>query len=155
MLYMILYAALTGVVVVLEHITFGRWWARNELARRTMGHATILFLALLFAPSGLIDPHDPGRHRHSHRYGRGHHGRPVRQRERTPQSAAGRVDAPSGGAVRMRLPDRELHNYEDAIAVSLRIQQRVRRLVYMSDDPDILADLVGIAEDSARFARLS
>lgn len=55
MLGMILYAALTGVVVALEHVTFGRWWARNELARRTMGHATILFLALLFVPSGLID----------------------------------------------------------------------------------------------------
>ncbi len=55
MLDMILYAALTGVVVALEHATFGRWWARNELARRTMGHATILFLALLFVPSGLID----------------------------------------------------------------------------------------------------
>ncbi|MBP6471089.1 MAG: hypothetical protein KBE23_03320 [Chloroflexi bacterium] len=55
MLDMILYAALTGVVVALEHFTFGRWWARNELARRTMGHATILFLALLFVPSGLID----------------------------------------------------------------------------------------------------
>ncbi len=54
----------------------------------------------------------------------------------------------------MRLPDSELHSYEDAIAVSLRIQQRVRRLVYMSDDPDILADLVGIAEDSARIRQI-
>lgn len=55
MLYLIAYAALTGIVVAIEHLTFGRWWARNELARRTMGHATILFLALIFVPFGLID----------------------------------------------------------------------------------------------------
>lgn len=49
------FLCLTAVVVVLEHFTFGRWWAHNELARRTMGHATILGLALLFVPSGFID----------------------------------------------------------------------------------------------------
>lgn len=51
----ITYAGLTAVVVTIEHFTFGRWWKRNELARRTLAHATILGLALLFVPAGLID----------------------------------------------------------------------------------------------------
>lgn len=55
MLLLTAFAALTGLVVALQHFTFGQWWAHNELARRTLGHATILFLALLFVPSGLID----------------------------------------------------------------------------------------------------
>lgn len=53
-----------------------------------------------------------------------------------------------------RLPDRELENYENAIAVSLRIQSRVKRLIYQIDDPDLLADLAGIAADSASIRRL-
>lgn len=52
---LLVFLGLTAVIVVLEHFTFGRWWAGNELARRTMGHITILGLALLFVPSGLID----------------------------------------------------------------------------------------------------
>lgn len=51
----ITYAGLTAVIVTIQHFTFGRWWKRNELARRTLAHATILGLALLFVPSGLID----------------------------------------------------------------------------------------------------
>ena len=51
------YAALTGVVVTLEHFTIGKAWKHNELARRTVAHATILGLACLFIPSGLIDLH--------------------------------------------------------------------------------------------------
>ena len=40
----------TAIAVVAQHYTFGRWWRRNEIARRTMGHATILaaLLALVF-----------------------------------------------------------------------------------------------------------
>ena len=55
-MYLFFYLLLTAVVVMLEHLTFGRWWSNNEIARRTMGHITILGLALLFVPSGLIDP---------------------------------------------------------------------------------------------------
>lgn len=54
-MYFILYAGLAGIIVAAEHFTFGRWWANNELARRTLGHATLLGLALLFVPVGLID----------------------------------------------------------------------------------------------------
>lgn len=52
---LITYAGLTAVVITIEHFTFGRWWKRNELARRTLAHATILGLALPFVPAGLID----------------------------------------------------------------------------------------------------
>jgi hypothetical protein len=54
-MHLFFYLLLTAVIVILEHFTFGRWWANNEIARRTMGHATILGLAFLFIPSGLID----------------------------------------------------------------------------------------------------
>lgn len=54
-----------------------------------------------------------------------------------------------------RLPDNELANYEDAVAVTLRIQARIRRVVYLVDDPDALADLVGIAEDAARIRQIT
>lgn len=53
-----------------------------------------------------------------------------------------------------RLPDRELEAYENAIAVSLRIQDRIKRIIYQIDDPDVLEDLAGIAADSAQIRRL-
>lgn len=52
-----------------------------------------------------------------------------------------------------RLPDKDLAFFENTIAVTLRMQGRVRRLVYLIDDPEILADLVGLAEDAARIRR--
>jgi hypothetical protein len=53
-IHLTLYAVTTAVLIIAEHYTFGRWWKRNEIARRTMGHVTILLLAALFVPSGLI-----------------------------------------------------------------------------------------------------
>lgn len=50
-----LYLTLTAVTITIQHFTFGRWWRRNELARRTMGHATILAISALFVPTGLIN----------------------------------------------------------------------------------------------------
>jgi hypothetical protein len=47
--------ALTVALVTFEHYTFGRWWAGNEFARRTMGHATLLAVALLGLAHGLVD----------------------------------------------------------------------------------------------------
>lgn len=52
-----------------------------------------------------------------------------------------------------RLPDRDLAYFENTIAVTLRMQQRVKRLVYEIDDPEILADLVGLARDAAQIRR--
>lgn len=54
-LNLVLYAVITAVVVTVEHYTLGRWWKRNEIARRTVGHTTILLLAAPFVPTGLID----------------------------------------------------------------------------------------------------
>lgn len=50
-----LFGGITAVVVVIEHLTFGQWWKRNEIARRVMGHGTILALVALSVPFGLID----------------------------------------------------------------------------------------------------
>jgi hypothetical protein len=50
-----LYLTTVAATIVAEHLTFGRWWKNNELARRTLGHATILAISLLFVTSGLFD----------------------------------------------------------------------------------------------------
>lgn len=49
------YLAIIAVIVVIEHLTFGKWWRRHELARRTIGHTTLLGVSGLFVPVGLID----------------------------------------------------------------------------------------------------
>lgn len=54
-----------------------------------------------------------------------------------------------------RLADSELAFLENTIAITLRIQARVRRLVYEVDDPDVLADLVGLTADAARIRQLA
>ena len=54
-----------------------------------------------------------------------------------------------------RLPDGELANYEDTVAIALRIQHSVKRAVYLTDEPDVLAELVRIAEDAARIRRIT
>jgi len=51
----LLYTVTVAAATVAEHYTFGRWWKRNELARRTLGIATIMLLALPFVLSGVID----------------------------------------------------------------------------------------------------
>ncbi|MCA9935970.1 MAG: hypothetical protein H6662_15730 [Ardenticatenaceae bacterium] len=52
-----------------------------------------------------------------------------------------------------RLPNGELAGYENNVADTLAIMQRVKRLVYLIDEPDALADLTGIAEAAARIRR--
>jgi hypothetical protein len=51
----ILFTVVTAVVVAIEHQTFGKWWKRNEFARRVMGHGTILAITALGVPFGLVD----------------------------------------------------------------------------------------------------
>lgn len=48
-----------------------------------------------------------------------------------------------------RLSNGELAYFENITAVSLRMQSRIKRLVYAIDDPDLLADLIGLAHDAA------
>lgn len=48
-------AAVTAAVVGLEHVTLGRLWAGNELARRVLGHATIITIIAIPAMAGLLD----------------------------------------------------------------------------------------------------
>jgi hypothetical protein len=43
-----LFCAVVGVVVAVEHKVFAHSWRRNELARRTMGIATVMGLGLLW-----------------------------------------------------------------------------------------------------------
>lgn len=50
-----IYITLAVAAVVIEHRTFGRWWAHNELARRTMGIATVMGLAMPFVLLGVLD----------------------------------------------------------------------------------------------------
>lgn len=45
----------TAVVVLVEHLLFGRMWKGNELARRVMGHATILVIIGIPAMLGYLD----------------------------------------------------------------------------------------------------
>lgn len=45
----------TAIVVLVEHLLFGRRWARNDLARRVMGHATILVILGVPALLGHLD----------------------------------------------------------------------------------------------------
>ena len=52
-----------------------------------------------------------------------------------------------------RIPDSELAYYENTVAKTLRIQGAIKRLIYQIDDPDVLADLVIIAEASARIRK--
>lgn len=52
-----------------------------------------------------------------------------------------------------RLGNEENAGYENNVADALNIAGRVRRLVYQVDDPDVLHDLVGIAEAAARIRR--
>lgn len=51
----IYFAGLTAAAVVVEHYTIGRRWRRNELARRTVGIATIMLLALVFVARGTVE----------------------------------------------------------------------------------------------------
>lgn len=48
-------AIATAVVVAIEHVTLGRLWAGNELARRVLGHATIVVIIGVPALLGLLD----------------------------------------------------------------------------------------------------
>lgn len=48
-------AVVTAIVVLVEHLIFGRRWARNEIARRVMGHATILAIIGIPALLGKLD----------------------------------------------------------------------------------------------------
>jgi threonine/homoserine efflux transporter RhtA len=50
-LYLLVLAAITFV----EHLLFAKRWKHQELARRTMGIATVLALALPLAIRGVID----------------------------------------------------------------------------------------------------
>lgn len=53
-----------------------------------------------------------------------------------------------------RLPDSELEAYENALANQVDIRSRVKRLMYETDDPDMLDDLAGIMAASARTQQI-
>lgn len=55
LLLIALLATITGVVVVIEHMLFGRMWRTNELARRVLGHATVLVIIGVPAVLGYLD----------------------------------------------------------------------------------------------------
>jgi hypothetical protein len=44
-----------GIVIAAEHQVFARRWEKYELARRTMGVATILLLSLPLTLAGMLD----------------------------------------------------------------------------------------------------
>ncbi|MCA9935969.1 MAG: hypothetical protein H6662_15735 [Ardenticatenaceae bacterium] len=46
--------AVTAVVITIQHYTIGRWWQHNELARRTLGIATVLLISLALVATGAI-----------------------------------------------------------------------------------------------------
>lgn len=48
-------ATVTGVVVLVEHLLFGRTWAGNEMARRVLGHVTVLVIIGVPALLGYLD----------------------------------------------------------------------------------------------------
>lgn len=51
----LIFILLVTAVVAIESVTFGRWWKRNEIARRILGVGTVFTLALPFVAVGLID----------------------------------------------------------------------------------------------------
>lgn len=52
----VLLVVVTAVIIVIQHFTIGRWWKGNELARRTVGLATVLLITATFIPLGLVQP---------------------------------------------------------------------------------------------------
>lgn len=48
-------AALLVAVVIVEHLTLGRWWARHEYERRAVGALTVFVFALALAVVGMLD----------------------------------------------------------------------------------------------------
>lgn len=55
MLLMLILVTVTGILVLVEHLLFGRMWAGNELARRVMGHTTVLVVIGVPALLGYMD----------------------------------------------------------------------------------------------------
>ncbi len=55
LLLMLILVTVTGILVLVEHLLFGRMWAGNELARRTMGHTTVLVVIGVPALLGYMD----------------------------------------------------------------------------------------------------
>lgn len=48
-------AVLLAAVVIVEHLTLGRWWARHEYERRAVGTLTVFIFALTLAVLGVLD----------------------------------------------------------------------------------------------------
>ena len=55
MAWIFLTYTLLAVVVYLQHITLGRRWHHNEVARRTLGIATVMGALAPLAATGIID----------------------------------------------------------------------------------------------------
>lgn len=55
LLLLAILSTVTGIVVLVEHMIFGKMWAGNELARRVMGHVTVLVLIGVPALLGYLD----------------------------------------------------------------------------------------------------
>lgn len=55
LLLMLILVTVTGILVLVEHLLFGRMWAGNELARRVMGHTTVLVVIGVPALLGYMD----------------------------------------------------------------------------------------------------
>lgn len=55
LLLLLILSTVTGIVVLVEHLIFGRTWAGNELARRVMGHVTVLVIIGIPAMLGYLD----------------------------------------------------------------------------------------------------
>lgn len=55
LLLLLILSTVTGIVVLIEHLIFGRMWAGNEMARRVMGHVTVLVLIGVPALLGYLD----------------------------------------------------------------------------------------------------
>lgn len=51
----LLYLAVLAAVICAEHVAFAARWKRHELARRTLGIATVMVGAFPLAAAGLID----------------------------------------------------------------------------------------------------
>lgn len=54
--FIIIYWIVLGAVVFIEHRVFAHRWRHYELARRTMGIATVMLGALPLVLTGIVDP---------------------------------------------------------------------------------------------------
>ena len=53
--WVLLTLAILGVVIYAQHVTLGRRWRHNEIARRTLGIGTVMAFLAPLAATGIID----------------------------------------------------------------------------------------------------